>query len=150
MSDILTRKQLEEAEARERVTPRGPWKWKKCYEMGDGGVHWAIESPESAAEKRVIGIKGTLALDDYSPEEHWQQIPENRFIATVRTDAPLAYATLRRAVELLERLLHGTGCERPKTRTKIAECGDTEFPCYQECSDCPPCAARRFLEEFNK
>lgn len=50
----------EAIETRYRDLDPGPWQWKQSYELWDdesvGGVayHWALESPKSAAQGRIV------------------------------------------------------------------------------------------------
>ncbi len=71
----------------EAATP-GPWFWSRCYELD--GLHWALENPESRAQRMVLDY--TLVLHHntvdsmmYKPADtnpNWQ------FIAHARTDIP--------------------------------------------------------------
>ncbi len=59
--DTLTPSRLAEIAALLRDIPDTTWKWACVYGMGRGVKHWAIESPESAAEDKVSDI-GLISL----------------------------------------------------------------------------------------
>lgn len=92
----MTPERLKEIEERCKKASAGPWFWRKCYEIGSGERHWALKSPESEANKRVIGIHGTLSFDHFTPPEKWNKDPNNQFIAHARTDIPDLLAEVRR------------------------------------------------------
>lgn len=81
--------------------PAGEWTWKKNYELGDGECHWAISTPESAKEGRVLDIHTVLwcgpyeAPPDYGP-------PKPSPIMRLWTDAANSRATLALAARIME------------------------------------------------
>ena len=83
----LTRQQQREAEAREKAATQGPWRYT-C--KGDGFI---------------IGGEEHLLQTWSKMEEDFPNAEANgEFIARVRTDAPLAYATIARMEPLVEAL----------------------------------------------
>lgn len=110
--DEMTNDQkLSEIRDRESKATKGPWFWRKCYEMGSGARHWALKSPESEAANRVIGVKGTLSFDSCTPPGKWHADPDNQFIAHARADIPYLLSALdsereRVLLEAAKRLCH--------------------------------------------
>lgn len=94
-------KRIAEIKEREGKASKGTWFWRKCYEMGSGVKKWAIKSPESEANGRVIGVRGTMAHDYFTPAEEWNADPNNQFIIHSRADIPF----LLEQIESLRRRL---------------------------------------------
>jgi hypothetical protein len=81
--------------------PAGEWAWKKNYELDYGECHWAISTPESAKDGRVLDTHTVLfggpceVPPDYGP-------PEPSPIMRLWTDAANARATLALAARIVE------------------------------------------------
>lgn len=88
---------LEEIEARYQALDPGPWVWRQCYGIGNR-VHWALESPKSAAEGKVVSYLAVLyhALPK-SLGEPVEDDPYLRFMAQSRDDIEWLCQQLRRA-----------------------------------------------------
>jgi len=111
-------KRLEEIRERAEKATKGPWFWRKCYEIGRR--HWALKSPESEAEGRVVGIMGTLAFDDFTPPEKWHADPNNQFIAHSREDIPYLLRELAEVSAKLAEIAVALGL--PAETADIASC----------------------------
>lgn len=101
MSDDMTH--LQEIEARCQHLDPGPWAWRQGYEIGNR-VHWALESPKSAAEGRVVSYLAVLrhcypnSLGEYSGEPV-EDDPYLDFMARSRDDIEWLCQQLRAALE---------------------------------------------------
>jgi hypothetical protein len=84
------------------AAPSGPWEWKQVYEISARGrpgfaVHWAIESPESAARDSVA-CSHTVLFADYPRDVDGRplsEVPSLKLMAAARAGWP---AALRRAL----------------------------------------------------
>lgn len=105
MADRVPEEELKAIRERAEKATEGPWFWRQAYELYDG-FHWALHSPESEANNRVIGLK-TVAFDHFSTEAEWQADPDVQFIAHARTDIPTLLAELTRVTEERDALRDG-------------------------------------------
>lgn len=97
MSDNMPR--LQEIEARYLALDPGPWVWRQCYEIGDR-VHWALESPVSAAEGRVVSY--LAVLHHCYPKILGESVEDDKyldFMARSRDDIEWLCQELRAALE---------------------------------------------------
>lgn len=78
MSEHMTR--LQEIEARYQSLDPGPWAWRQCYEIGNR-VHWALESPASSAEGRVVSY--LAVLHHCYPKSFGESVEDDRYLAFI-------------------------------------------------------------------
>lgn len=98
MSDDMTRLQGIE-ERCQRLDP-GPWAWRQCYEIGNR-VHWALESPKSAADGKVVSYLAVLRhCYPKSSGESVEDDPYLSFIAHSRDDIVWLCQRVRAALEV--------------------------------------------------
>lgn len=85
-SDAQEVQRLQEIEQRYQVLDAGPWQWRQCYEVGSR-VYWALESPKSAAEGRIVSY--LVVLRHYWPDSMSEPVEDDpylKFIAHSRDD----------------------------------------------------------------
>lgn len=81
----MTDERLAEIRARADAAMKGPWHWRKCYELI--GRHWAICNAESDARSAVATLP-FISVDDFTPKDKWLADPDTAFIAAARQDIP--------------------------------------------------------------
>lgn len=97
MDDTITR--LQEIEARYQSLDPGPWAWRQGYGIGNR-MHWALESPTSAADGRVVSY--LTVLHHCYPESFGESVEDDpylRFIAHSRDDIEWLCQQLHAALE---------------------------------------------------
>lgn len=102
MSNDITR--LQEIEARYQQLDPGPWKWRQGYGIGSR-VHWALESPKSAAEDKVVSYLAVLY--HFHPKSFGESVEDDPyldFMARSREDIEWLCQQLRAAHAELARL----------------------------------------------
>jgi hypothetical protein len=93
----MTEARLAEIEARANAATPTAWRWSKCYELHDG-IHWALETDESARDGRVCSINTIL----FSTSERdiggvkLDETPELQLIANAPEDIRALIAEVRR------------------------------------------------------
>lgn len=95
--DELTPEQLSDIEQRHAAATPGPWAWSLCYQVeGPEDMHWALESPQSAAEGKVINHR--LVLTATCPTfcgDPFDDDPDMRLLAHSWEDIKNLLATVK-------------------------------------------------------
>lgn len=108
----MTEARLKDIEARANKATPTAWRWRKCYELHDG-IHWALETDESARDGLVCSINTIL----FSTLEHdiggvkLDETPELQLIANAPEDIRALTAEVRRLREYIAKAPHAYRCE---------------------------------------
>lgn len=122
MSKPMTEARLAEIEARANKATPTAWRWRKCYELHDG-IHWALETDESARDGRVCSINTIL----FSTSERdiggvkLDETPELQLIANAPEDIRELIAEVRRLRECIAKAPHNDMCSFDKYANPLHE-----------------------------
>lgn len=90
---------LQEIETRYQALDPGPWTWRQCYGIGSR-EHWALESPKSAADGKVVSY--LAVLHHCYPKSLGESVEDDEyldFMARSRDDIEWLCQQLRAALQ---------------------------------------------------